>query len=196
MLHDPFPYLPIQQYTAPLAGRMSHDHGSHTSDASSTADMGDQFCDGDGTVMLMGFQSATSASVSCILFLFEGAGVDTKTKYVFAALGAFCMGFANEMIRYGRDRMAKTSGVCVGSDMKATLAFAVQMFLAYMLMLLVMLYEYVILIMIISGLAAGHLVTLRLSAGRRRAALKDGATEASGAAGNSGTPCCNSATQA
>ena len=36
--------------------------------------------------------------------------------------------------RYGRDRMAKTSGVCVGSDMKATVAFAAQIFLAYMLM--------------------------------------------------------------
>lgn len=45
-------------------------------------------------------QAATSASVRCILFLFEGAGVDTKTKYAFAALGAFTMGFTNEMIRW------------------------------------------------------------------------------------------------
>ncbi|CAM9253686.1 unnamed protein product [Ectocarpus sp. 8 AP-2014] len=180
---------------------MSHDHGSHSSDASSMAssmsDMGDQFCNGDGTVMLMGFQSATSASVNCILFLFEGAGVDTKTKYAFAALGAFCMGFANEMIRYGRDRMAKTSDVSLASDLKMTAAFAVQMYLAYMLMLLVMLYEYVILIMIISGLATGHLLTLRWSAGRRRAALRDaGAKTPPEVMGSSGTPCCNTDTVA
>lgn len=44
-------------------------------------------------------QAATTASVRCILFLFEGAGVDTKTKYAFAAIGAFLMAFGNEMIR-------------------------------------------------------------------------------------------------
>ncbi|CAB1099913.1 unnamed protein product [Ectocarpus sp. CCAP 1310/34] len=178
---------------------MSHDHGSHSSDASSMSDMGDQFCNGDGTVMLKGFQAATSASVNCILFLFEGAGVDTKTKYAFAALGAFCMGFANEMIRYGRDRMAKTSDVSLASDLKITAAFAVQMYLAYMLMLLVMLYEYVILIMLISGLATGHLLTLRWSAGRRRAALRDagaGAKTPPEVMGSSGTPCCNTDTVA
>eukprot|EP00752_Nemacystus_decipiens_P009703 g8666.t1 len=159
---------------------MSHDHGSHSDMSSATSaamdmDMDDQFCKGDGTVMLMGFQAATSASVNCILFLFEGAGVDTKTKYAFAALGAFAMGFANEMIRYGRDRMAKNLDVSVGSDIKKTIAFAVQIFLAYMLMLLVMLYEYVILIMIILGLGVGHLVTLRLTAPQRRAATQNGA---------------------
>ena len=35
----------------------------------------------------------------CILFLFENATVDTSTKYAFAAIGVFLMGFANEMIR-------------------------------------------------------------------------------------------------
>eukprot|EP00903_Cladosiphon_okamuranus_P010730 g10142.t1 len=182
---------------------MSHDHGSHSdmdmSTASSAAamsdmDMGDQFCEGDGTVMLMGFQAATSASVRCILFLFEGAGVDTKTKYAFAALGAFAMGFTNEMIRYGRDRMAKNLDVSLASDIKKTIAFAVQMYLAYMLMLLVMLYEYVILIMIISGLSLGHLVTLRLTAPQRRAATQKGAKTPPEVMGSSGTPCCNSDT--
>lgn len=44
-------------------------------------------------------QAATTASVNCVLFLFEGAAVDTRTKYTFAAIGAFLMGFASEMIR-------------------------------------------------------------------------------------------------
>ena len=38
--------------------------------------------------------------MSCVLFLFEGAAVDTRTKYAFAVLGAFAMGFANDMIRW------------------------------------------------------------------------------------------------
>lgn len=44
-------------------------------------------------------QTATKASVSCVLFLFENAVVDTKTKYVFAIIGAFLLGFTNEVFR-------------------------------------------------------------------------------------------------
>lgn len=44
-------------------------------------------------------QAAVKSSVSCVLFLFEDAAVDTKTKYAFAVIGVFLMGFANEMIR-------------------------------------------------------------------------------------------------
>ncbi|CAM9844113.1 unnamed protein product, partial [Scytosiphon promiscuus] len=96
--------------------------------------MVDQFCDGTGRVMLNGFQAASSATTSCVLFLFEGAAVDSETKYAFAAIGAFLMGFATEMIRYGRDRMAKTLDTSFASDLQRTFAFAVQMFLAYMIM--------------------------------------------------------------
>lgn len=49
-------------------------------------------------------QAASSHTVNCVLFLFEGAAVDTATKYAFAVIGVFCMGFANEMIRYVRER--------------------------------------------------------------------------------------------
>ena len=44
-------------------------------------------------------QTATKASVSCVLFLFENAVVDTKTKYVFAIIGVFLLGFTNEVFR-------------------------------------------------------------------------------------------------
>lgn len=38
------------------------------------------------------------------------------------------------LFRYGRDRLAKTSDVSLASDIKKTAAFAVQIYLAYMLM--------------------------------------------------------------
>ena len=57
-----------------------------------------------------------------------------------------------------------------------------------------MLYEYVILIMVILGLAVGHLVTLRLTAPQRRAAANNGAKTPPEVIGSSGTPCCNNDT--
>lgn len=68
----------------------------------------------------------------------------------------------------------------------------------YALMLLVMTYEYVILIAIIVGLSVGHIVSTRLRRNSRGVAHASG-----GAAGKtppealpvtSGTPCCNHAT--
>lgn len=61
-----------------------------------------------------------------------------------------------------------------------------------------MLYEYVILIMLILGLSLGHLVSLRLSAPRRRAALQNGQKTPPEMVmvGGSGTPCCNTDTVA
>ncbi|CAN0422120.1 unnamed protein product [Ascophyllum nodosum] len=71
------------------------------------------------------------------------------------------------------------------------------MLVAYFLMLLVMLYEYVFLIAIILGLSAGHFLTLRLAACRkaRRQAAGDKDSPQSFATSSS-TPCCNNATSA
>ena len=63
--------------------------------------------------------------------------------------------------------------------------------------LLVMLYEYVFLIMIILGLSAGHLLTLRLTASRKTASEVNGQKpQPELEDGNSGTPCCNTSTAA
>eukprot|EP00904_Undaria_pinnatifida_P002268 jgi/Undpi1/12041/HiC_scaffold_4.g01740.m1 len=192
---------------------MDHDHGDHTgtsmmdhhtpapstamADMSGMSDMtADPFCNGDGAVMLMGFQSATKASVNCVLFLFEGAGVTSETKYAFAVIGVFLLGFANEMIRHGRDRMAKNSDGSFGNDLHRTVAFSIQMLLAYFLMLLVMLYEYVFLIAIILGLSGGHLVTLKLLASSKKRLEEAGDKAPPSGAASSGSPCCNTETTA
>lgn len=161
----------------------------------SDMEMDEPFCTGSGTVMLMGFQAASDVSVNCVLFLFKSAAVDTSTKYALALIGVFFMAFASEMIRYGRDLMGKCASVkgsCFVTDLVRTGAFAVQMLLAYFLMLLVMLYEYVILIMIILGLSVGHLVTLRAIAARKAAPGQKAQPEFVG--GSSGTPCCDNST--
>jgi len=54
-----------------------------------------------------------------------------------------------------------------------------------------MLYEYVFLIMIILGLSAGHMVTLRLAASRKAGQKEQPEVYA---LGSSGTPCCNNGT--
>lgn len=45
-------------------------------------------------------QAASKASSACVLFLFEGSAVNTETKYAFAIIGVFLMGFTNEMVRW------------------------------------------------------------------------------------------------
>ncbi|CAN0065670.1 unnamed protein product [Ascophyllum nodosum] len=165
---------------------MDHDHGDHSSHMSHGP-----FCEGEGMVMLNGFQSASGADATCVLFLFQNAVVDTKTKYAIAVIGVFCMAFANEMIRYWRGVMGRgATSKSFTLDLTRTFAFAVQMMIAYFLMLLVMLYEYVFLIMIILGLSVGHLVTLRL-APARKAGQKE---QPEGVVGSSGTPCCDNGT--
>lgn len=172
---------------------MSHDHGDHGSSMASDAgmiSMGDMFCSGSGTVMLNGFQAASSESARCVLFLFEGAVVDSATKYAFAVMGAFAIGFATEIIRYYRAVLAQKNGT--NMDLALTGAFVVQIFLAYALMLLVMLYEYVFLTFIILGLALGYFTTLRLTRARQAAAAANGMKMAPlPASASSGSPCCN-----
>lgn len=189
-------------HSSEMEGSMSStvsEHSGHDMVASGDmADM-DAFCMGDGRVMLNGWQFAGKASNACVLWLFEGAGVTSEGKYAGAIIGTFVLAFANEMLRYNRDKLAKdgfgfSRGLTQGSGMKKdlvlTFAFALQMFVAYSLMLLVMLYEYVFLIAILSGLATGHLVSLKLA-------------KSNGAQGKTlptktsyGTPCCDPSTTA
>ncbi|CAM9681748.1 unnamed protein product [Laminaria digitata] len=75
-----------------------------------------------------------------------------------------------------------------------TLAFAIQMLMAYFLMLLVMLYEYVFLISIILGLSVGHLLSLRLASWRKEALRANGEKTPPDVMGSSGAPCCNTGT--
>ncbi|CAM9931615.1 unnamed protein product [Choristocarpus tenellus] len=100
------------------------------------------------------------------------------------------------MCRYGRDRLTKralTGSSTVSpwvQDITQAAGFALQMLIAYALMLLVMLYEYIILICIIAGLTTGHLFFLRQERKHRAMEpMKDVVLPSS-----SGTPCCSNTT--
>lgn len=169
-------------------------------DTGNSSILSEPFCHGPGYVMNSGFQTAVHNY--CVLFLFEGANVDTPTKYVFALLGAFLMSFANEIIRWARSHTALgtfrfTRNLSETSlDVLLGTLFAVQMVDAYFIMLLVMLYEFVFFITIILGLGVGHVVTRRLdrkfasrSAGSETGRRKETSLEAST------SPCCGGSYQ-
>jgi Ctr copper transporter family len=138
---------------------------NHTSD--------DVFCTGMGRVMMMGFQGAYNGN-SCVLFLFEGAVVDSATKYAFAVLGAFLMAMMNELLALLRKLYAarvrawleRSDGdvsplASMLADVPVALAYGVQMVNAYWMMLLVMTYEMFLFTAIISGLVVGHFLFAR-----------------------------------
>ena len=151
------------------------------------------FCAGTGMVMLNGFQSTVGNT--CVLFLFQGAAVDTATKYAFAILGVFVIAFLNEILRWTRAHLSlRTFGFSRtysqnGIDISVSLLFAVQMILAYWIMLFIMLYEYVFFIAIIAGLGIGHYVTRILDRHYARTARSD--SLGTGIISESSTsPCC------
>mmetsp|Transcript_6247 Transcript_6247/g.9746 ORF Transcript_6247/g.9746 Transcript_6247/m.9746 type:complete len:170 (+) Transcript_6247:112-621(+) len=124
-----------------------------------------EFCTGPGRVMMMGFQGAYDGG-PCMLFLFEGAVVDTATKYVFAILGAFLLAFGMHVLgMIGHWYRSNVSGPLHGEERRSlslhlpsVLLYGLQMLNAYWLMLLVMTYEQFIFSAIILGLTLGYFV--------------------------------------
>lgn len=154
---------------------MSHHHGATNSDMMSHHD-GNAFCQGLGTVMLPGFQfsfapTELAESSSCVTWLFSSWVVDTSTKYAFAVLGTYFLSVAFELLRYerqclvqGRSRVAilRNSERMLLRDTANALSYLVQVAIAYAIMLLAMLYEGMFFLAIITGLATGYFVVLRL----------------------------------
>jgi Ctr copper transporter family len=132
------------------------------------------FCSGGGTVMQNGFRSSFSNG-SCVLWLFEGAVLDTAGKYVAALIGTFLLAFLNETIRYARARALQEKApftafatmTPVAKDFLLALGYGLQMLIAYWIMLLVMLYEVLIFVAILAGLAAGYFTFNRIDNRRK-----------------------------
>ncbi|KAM3570099.1 hypothetical protein VYU27_007828 [Nannochloropsis oceanica] len=138
---------------------------------------GNGYCLGDGMVMNNGFSFMTKGG-SCILYLFQGAVVNTAGKYAAAIIGTFFLAFSVEALRHFRFwmrlRRARQTTAAVlaakeGGEEKVrgvraqvlpilleAFLFGSHMFIAYLVMLLVMLYEWAIFISLVLGLAAGY----------------------------------------
>ncbi|KNC48970.1 uncharacterized protein AMSG_11814 [Thecamonas trahens ATCC 50062] len=151
------------------------------------------FCKGMGRVMMPGFQTTYNPSKmiegnSCILWLFQGAVVDTPGKYALACIGSFSLVLAMVFLQLVRERVSlwasrrsssssssssspSSPSLCsgglpmLGLDLAVAALFALQMVLAYWIMLLVMLYEAWIFTSIIIGFFVSQLLAIRL---RRR----------------------------
>lgn len=104
-----------------------------------------------GSVMGMGFGVGFGAHRSCLLFLAPGLDVDTPLKYAGAVVGCFLVGFAVEAVRAARSWLRRRR---VHRAIDAGL-FAVQMFIAYSAMLLVMTYDVLWMLGLVLGLGVG-----------------------------------------
>ena len=115
---------------------------------------------------------------SCILYLFQGAVVNTAGKYSAAIIGTFFLAFSVEALRHFRFwmrlRRARQTSAAVaagkegreggGGNVRAQVLpilleaflFGSHMFIAYLVMLLVMLYEWAIFISLVLGLTTGY----------------------------------------
>ena len=151
------------------------------------------FCSGTGRVMLPGFQRAADGG-PCIIYLFEGGVVDTETKYAVAIAFTVLLALTVEAIRWFRTHLTNRDmkfAKFIGDgwmDLLSALLYACQMCIAYWIMLLVMLYEFVMFTAILVGLAAGHWLFRRID--RKYFPASEWLIEASG------TPCCNGGARA
>lgn len=154
---------------------MMDDHGGTMGDTA--AMVGDDgFCQGMGRVMLPGFQfsfapTKMAQASNCVMWLFSSWVLDTSTKYGFAIVGTFLLCVALELLRFERERLVKGKSLFpilrqseneLLIDAANTFSYLVQVIIAYAIMLLVMLYEAMIFIAIVLGLATGYFIVLRL----------------------------------
>ena len=149
------------------------------------------FCAGMGRVMGPGFWFSPGSA--CVLFLFSGWSLDSAAKYGVGLVGAFLLGTSNEGLSWVRRRLSqKLAGKAARGLL--SLVYAVQMMLAYSMMLLVMTYEGGLVIGIITGLAFGHFVfsVLLGPAGKAAVAGVLAAKETEESGGHN-SPCCGGA---
>lgn len=125
-----------------------------------------------GSWMMPSFSSDPNAY--CVLLWFKEWTLDTSGKYIFACIGLLLMGFCHWMLtirqeivsRYIKDIMEsqvnnqkeETSrrNLILLRNFEVTLYYGLQMWLAYLLMLVVMTYDIVLIIVVIIGLMFGH----------------------------------------
>lgn len=121
-------------------------------------------------MQMHGFQSAWNVGVDqgCLIYIFSGLVIDSKSKYLVALVGTFLFAFAVEGFGFLRKMYSArfTPEVALGRPITTlnirhfvpSIHYALQMAMAYMCMLVVMMYESWFLTVLILGLAVGHTV--------------------------------------
>lgn len=174
----------------PVILQRQFDTMDHSGMMMDTAGGAEDFCTGTGRVMLPGFQKSINGG-TCVLFLFQDAVLDTEAKYALAVTGTFFIAVLVEMFRWFRTHVGKREFRFsqnfgeLAMDSVLFLLYTSQMCLAYFLMLLVMLYEYILFIAILIGLGTGLIITRHLDLNL---------FPNNAACASSGTPCCDGGT--
>lgn len=139
---------------------------SGTASATTTKSL-DTFCSGEGSVMFNGFQSTINGS--CVRLFFRPWVLNNGLKYFFGFLGCFALAVLNEFLVKSREEVRKKLlGARKGRPMDKAhkfqckillaLMYMVQMTIAYLAMLVVMIYETGLFIALILGFGAGFLL--------------------------------------
>lgn len=127
----------------------------------------DSFCSGEGTVMFNGFQSTINGS--CVRLFFHPWVLNSAFKYILGFLGCFGLAVLNEFLVKSREgvrqkllvaRKTRPLDKAHKFQCKTVLAllYMAQMTIAYLAMLVVMVYETGLFIALILGFGAGFLL--------------------------------------
>lgn len=135
-----------------------HDHyADHGAMGNDTA-MPTTWCTG-ATPMQAGF-TASPAGHACLLWLFRDWVLDDPTKYAFATLGTAALAFCVEALGAARRRWLSRATSRAAGALYA-LAYALQVLVAYICMLLAMTFSVWLVLAVVFGLTAGHMTFRR-----------------------------------
>ena len=137
------------------------------------------FCIAPGETMRNGFQVAVGADKWCVTFIFRGLVVDSAGKYVAALIVTLLISFSIEALGFARkqfvrrclsqqqpqqrDNHSSSEAAPVVASVwwlrySQSAMYGLQMLLAYMAMLVVMMYETCMFVALIAGFMLGHAV--------------------------------------
>jgi len=196
--------LPLLLWLLLAASALGHNHPLPLPDDQPTAR---PFCrvgaSGHGSAMVPWFLLSWSAdpSARCVLLWVKGWTLDTPAKYAAGVAGVFLLAAASEWLagerRHLDARLLADAGNALPLRVTRSALFGLQMFLAYLLMLVAMLYEVALFGALLLGLAVGHFLFAPLKVCPSDAAaplLPASATAAAHGKGaqscSSGSPCC------
>lgn len=152
--------------TTPTPTPSSSSSATDSGTATTTESL-DTFCSGEGSVMFNGFQSTINGS--CVRLFFRPWVLNNGLKYFFGFLGCFALAVLNEFLVKSREEVRKKllearKGRPMDKAHKfqckilLALMYMVQMTIAYLAMLVVMIYETGLFIALILGFGAGFLL--------------------------------------
>lgn len=119
------------------------------------------------TMWMTGFQTASEPNDPCVAFLLAQLPLTSRLRFALACIGTFFMGLLNAGLGWasrsaekGMPAITAKSAVAARLRMRGevvlVIIYLVRMTLAYLLMLVAMMYQVELFVMVIAGLVVGH----------------------------------------